>query len=159
MLASPKTKCVARWSHRMANVRNSGRLCGQLHGMPHKLWKVPRCNYLYHLCSIGLWRIKCQRAWSNVREELVRLLQYIKWHFDFHLANKRQLNQLLCSFSHGHNINMVGRENCLLHHNEAEITLVSWMLKFAEKVVAHVLMEKWDRSVIDINTMLSLHWH
>ena len=31
------------------------------------------------------------------------------------------------------------------------------MLKFAEKVQAHVLMEKWDRSVIDINTMLSLH--
>ena len=39
---------------------------------------------------------------------------------------------------------------------EAEITLVSYMLKFAEKGEAHVLMEKWDRSVLDITTMLSL---
>ena len=51
---------------------------------------------------------------------------------------------------------MVGRENCLVHHNEAEITLVSYKLKFGEK--APVLMEKWDRSVLDINTMLSLRW-
>ena len=51
---------------------------------------------------------------------------------------------------------MVGRENCLVHHNEAEITLVSYMLKFAEKGEADVLIEKWDRSVLDINTMLSL---
>ena len=39
--------------------------CGQLQGMPHKWWKVPRCNYLYHLCSIGIWRIKCQRSWAS----------------------------------------------------------------------------------------------
>ena len=44
----------------------------------------------------------------------------------------------------------------LVHHNEAEITLVSYMLKFAEKDEARVLMEKWDRSVLDITTMLSL---
>ena len=30
------------------------------------------------------------------------------------------------------------------------------MLEFAEKGEAHVLMEKWDRSVLDITTMLSL---
>ena len=35
--------------------------------MPHKWWKVPRCNYLYHLCLIGIWRIKCQR--SSVSEK------------------------------------------------------------------------------------------
>ena len=51
---------------------------------------------------------------------------------------------------------MVGRENCLVHHNKAEITLVSYKLKFGEKGEAPVLMEKWDRSVLDINTMLSL---
>ena len=32
------------------------------------------------------------------------------------------------------------------------------MSKFAKKGEAHVLMEKWDRSVLDINTMLSLRW-
>ena len=53
---------------------------------------------------------------------------------------------------------MVGREMYLVHHNEAEITLVSYMLKFAEKDEARVLMEKWDRSVLDITTMLSLRW-
>ena len=51
---------------------------------------------------------------------------------------------------------MVGRENCLVHHNKAEITLVSYMLKFAEKDEARVLIEKWDKSVLDNNTMLSL---
>ena len=97
-------------------------------------------------------------------------------------ANKRQLNQLLCRFNLGHNINMVGRENCLVHHDEADITIVSYMLKFAEKgvtililsndtdvfvllvywcwkakVEAHVLMERWDRSVLDINnTVIAL---
>ena len=48
----------------MANVRNSVRHCGQLQGMPHKWWKVQRCNYLYHLCSIGICRIKCYRSWG-----------------------------------------------------------------------------------------------
>ena len=48
----------------------------------------------------------------------------------------------------------MGRENCLEHHNEAEITLVSYMLKFAETDEACVLMEKWNRSVLDIKTML-----
>ena len=43
---------------------------------------------------------------------------------------------------------MVGRENCLVHHDEAEITLVSYKLKFCEKGGAPVLMEKWDRSVL-----------
>ena len=70
-------------------------------------------------------------------------------------ANKCQLNQLLCSFSHGHNINMVGRENSLVYRNEAGITLESYIMRFSEKVEAHVLLEKWDRSVLDINTMLS----
>ena len=51
---------------------------------------------------------------------------------------------------------MVRRENCLVHQNEAEIILVSYMFKFEKKGKAHVLMEKWDRSVLDINTMLSL---
>ena len=51
---------------------------------------------------------------------------------------------------------MVGRENCLVHRNEAGITLVSYTMKFSEKGEAHVLMEKWERSVLDINTMLSL---
>ena len=47
---------------------------------------------------------------------------------------------------------MVGRENCLVHRNEAGITLVSYTMKFSEKGEAHVLMEKWERSVLDINT-------
>ena len=49
----------------MANIWNSGWHCGELQGMPHKWWKVPRCNYLYNICSIGLWRIKCQRSWAS----------------------------------------------------------------------------------------------
>ena len=53
---------------------------------------------------------------------------------------------------------MVGRENCLVHRNEAGINLVSYTMKFSEKGEAHVLMEKWERSVLDINTMLSLRW-
>ena len=48
----------------MANVRNSGGHCGQLQGMPHKWWNVPRCNFLYHFCSIGICRIKCNRSWG-----------------------------------------------------------------------------------------------
>ena len=51
---------------------------------------------------------------------------------------------------------MVGRENCLVHNNEADLTLASCMLKFAENGEAQVLMEKWDRAVLDITTMLSL---
>ena len=51
---------------------------------------------------------------------------------------------------------MVGRENCLVHRNEAGITLVSNTIKFSETGEAHVLMEKWEKSVLDINTMLSL---
>ena len=53
-------------------------------------------------------------------------------------ANNRQLDQLLCSFSHGHSIDMIGRGNCLVDHNEAKITLLSYMLKFAKKKVRHV---------------------
>ena len=46
--------------------------------MPHKWWKVPRFNYLYHLCSIGIWRIKCQR--SQVSEKSCEgVAIYINW--------------------------------------------------------------------------------
>ena len=115
---------------RTSGTNYSGWHCGELQGLPHKWWKVTRCNYLYHLCSIGLRRIKCQRSlasekswWGccNISTDVLLL--------DFHLAmpsnaaNKCQLNQLLCSFSHGHNINMVRRENSLVHRNEAGITL------------------------------------
>ena len=52
--------------------------------MPHKWWKVPRCNYLYHLCSIGIWRIKCQKV-SEKSCEGVAI--YINW-----LLNRDAIN-------------------------------------------------------------------
>ena len=104
--------------------------------MPHKWWKVPRYNYPYHLCSCKrpIWRITCQISWASEKS----------W---WGCCNISTDTYFLTSTSRCH---------------KPQPTSASWiniyMLKFAEEGGAHVLMEKWDRSVLNISTMMSLRW-
>ena len=91
--------------------------------------------------------------------------------------NKNLLNNILCSYPLPHNIQLVNTLDCIVTHDEADITLCSYMLKaVAEgaqtirilsddtvvfvllvywtsrmRVVAKIQMEKWNGDVLDIN--------
>ena len=43
--------------------------------------------------------------------------------------NKRQLSRLLCTFDLGRNIHMIGRADSFVTHDEADITIISYMLR------------------------------
>ncbi len=47
-------------------------------------------------------------------------------------VNKQRVCQLLCTFDYGPDITMVGRAESLVKHDEADITLVSYMLEAAK---------------------------
>ena len=90
---------------------------------------------------------------------------------------KNLLNNILCSYPLPHNIQLVNMLDCVVTHDEADITLCSYMLKgVAEgaqtirilsddtdvfvllvywtsrmQVVAKIQMEKWNGDVLDIN--------
>ena len=91
--------------------------------------------------------------------------------------NKNLLNNILCSYPLPHNIQLVNMLDCVVTHDEADVTLCSYMLKaVAEgaqtirilngdtdvfvllvywtlrmRVVAKIQMEKWNGDVLDIN--------
>ena len=91
--------------------------------------------------------------------------------------NKNLLNNILCSYPLPHNIQFVNMLDCVVTHDEADVTLCSYMLKaVAEgahtirilsddtdvfvllvywtlrmRVVAKIQMEKWNGDVLDIN--------
>ena len=91
--------------------------------------------------------------------------------------NKNLLNNFLCSYPLPHNIQLVNMLDCVVTHDEADVTLCSYMLKpVAEgaqtirilsddtdvfvllvywtsrmQVVAKIQMEKWNGDVLDIN--------
>ena len=91
--------------------------------------------------------------------------------------NKNLLNSILCSYPLPHNIQLVNKLECAVTHDEADITLCSYMLKaVAEgtqtirilsddtdvfvllvywtsrmRVAAKIQMEKWNEDVLDIN--------
>jgi hypothetical protein len=95
--------------------------------------------------------------------------------------NNRQLSQLLCTHELGSNIELVSGDNSIARHDEADISLVSYMLHAASAgaqtvrilsddtdvfvlvvywcwkagVSCHVQMEKWDGSVLDINATVA----
>ena len=46
-------------------------------------------------------------------------------------ANKRQLSQLLYTHDIGSNIELVSRTDSIVRHDEADISLISYMLKAA----------------------------
>ena len=90
---------------------------------------------------------------------------------------KNLLNNILCSYPLPHNIQLVNMLDCVVTHDEADVTLCSYMLKaVAEgaqtirilsddtdvfvllvywtsmmRVVAKIQMEKWNGDVLDIN--------
>ena len=91
--------------------------------------------------------------------------------------NKNLLNNILCSYPLPHNIQLVNMLDCVVTHDEADVTLCSYMLKaVAEgaqtirilsddtdvfvllvywtsrmRFVAKIQMEKWNGDVLDIN--------
>ena len=91
--------------------------------------------------------------------------------------NKNLLNNIICSYPLPHNIQLVNMLDCVVTHDEADITLRSYMLKaVAEgaqtirilsddtdvfvllvywtsrmRSVAKIQMEKWNSDVLDIN--------
>ena len=91
--------------------------------------------------------------------------------------NKNLLNSILCSYPLPHNIQLVNKLECAVTHDEADITLCSYILKaVAEgtqtirilsddtdvfvllvswtsrmRVAAKIQMEKWNEDVLDIN--------
>ena len=91
--------------------------------------------------------------------------------------NKNLLNNILCSYPLPHNIQLVNMLDCVVTHDEADVTLCSYMLKpVAEgaqtirilsddtdvfvllvywtsrmQVVAKIQMEKWNGDVLHIN--------
>lgn len=98
-----------------------------------------------------------------------------------HKDNKRQLAQLLCAHELGSNIELVSRTNSIARHDEADISLISYMLHAASmgaqtvrilsddtdvfvlliywswkaEITCRVQMEKWDGSVLDINATVT----
>ena len=90
--------------------------------------------------------------------------------------NKNLLNNILCSYPLPHNIQLVNMLDCVVTHDEANVTLCSYMVKaVAEgaqtiqvlsddtdvfvllvywtsrmRVVANIQMEKWNGDVLDI---------
>ena len=96
-------------------------------------------------------------------------------------ANKRQLSQLLCTHDIGSNIELVSRTDSIVRHDEADISLISYMLKAAAAgadivrilsddtdvfvllvywckkadVSCAVQMERWNGSVLDINATVT----
>ena len=96
-------------------------------------------------------------------------------------ANKQKLCKLLCTFDLGQNVHMVSRFDALAKHDEADITLVSYVLEAAKggakcirvlcddtdvfvllvywtwysKIAAKIQMEKWDKTVWDINATVN----
>ena len=96
-------------------------------------------------------------------------------------ANKRQLSQLLCTHGIGSNIELVSRTDSIVRHDEADISLISYMLKAAAAgadivrilsddtdvfvllvywckkadVSCDVQMERWNGSVLDINATVT----
>ena len=96
-------------------------------------------------------------------------------------ANKRQLSQLLCTHDIGSNIELVSRTDSIVRHDEADISLISYMLKAAAAgadivrilsddtdvfvllvywckkadVSCAVHMERWNGSVLDINATVT----
>ena len=95
--------------------------------------------------------------------------------------NKRELAQLLCTYDLGYNIHLVSRAKSIAQHDEADITLISYMLHAAERgarticilsddtdvfvllvywcwkcsVKSRVQMLKWDGVVLNINATVS----
>ena len=91
--------------------------------------------------------------------------------------NKNMLNNILCSYPLPHNIQLVNMLDCVVTHDEADITLCSYMLKAVAEgaqtirilsddtdvfvllvywtsrmqVVAKIQMENWNGDVLDIN--------
>ena len=91
--------------------------------------------------------------------------------------NKTLLNNILCTYSLPHNIELVNKQDCAVTHAEADITLCSYMLKAVaggaqtirilsddtdvfvllvywtskKQVVAKVQMKKWNGDVLDVN--------
>ena len=91
--------------------------------------------------------------------------------------NKNLLNSILCRYPLPHNIQLVDKLDCVVTHDEADITLCSYMLKAAAegaqtirilsddtdvfvllvywtprmRVAAKIQMEKWNGDILDIN--------
>ena len=91
--------------------------------------------------------------------------------------NKNLLNNILCSYPLPHNMQLVNMLDCVVTHEEADVTLCSYMLKavaagaqttriFSDdtdvfvlleywtsrmRVVAKIQMEKWNGDILDIN--------
>ena len=95
--------------------------------------------------------------------------------------NKRQLTQLLCTHDLGSSIQLVSTSNSIVRHDEADVSLISYMLHAASsgaqtvrilsddtdvfvllvywawkaEVSCHVQMEKWVWSVLNINATVN----
>ena len=91
--------------------------------------------------------------------------------------NKNLLNNILCSYPLPHNIQLVNMLDCVVTHEETDVTLCSYMLKAVAAgaqtirilrddtdvfilleywtsrmhVVAKIQMEKWNGDILDIN--------
>ena len=91
------------------------------------------------------------------------------------------LSRLLCTFDRGRNVHMIGRADSFVTHDEADITIISYMLRAAaagasvirilcddsdlfilavywmwkKQVKCHVQFEKWDHTVLDVNATVA----
>ena len=95
-------------------------------------------------------------------------------------SNRQRLASLLCTFSLGYNVTMDTEDDDMFHHGEADIAMISYVLRAAnsgnsvvrvlcddtdvfvllvywvywmyrEKLECKVQMERWDGTVLDIN--------
>ena len=97
------------------------------------------------------------------------------------ISNKQQLFHLLCTFPHLENTYTIGKDNCTVKHEEADIIIISYVLEAVKagkeciRVVSDdtdvfvllvywvwkldidktVQMQKWNGEVIDINATVS----
>ncbi len=64
-----------------------------------------------------------------------------QWIWNYHIdryvmtstKNKRKLIQLLCENSTFENVHMIGEENCMFGHEEADVNIISYILYLVQK--------------------------
>ena len=69
--------------------------------------------------------------------------------------NKRQLNDLICKFDSTENAQFVTQEDCIAHHEEADITLISYMLNRAISGASPIILLSDDTDVF----VLAVYWY
>ncbi|KAJ8355865.1 hypothetical protein SKAU_G00186590 [Synaphobranchus kaupii] len=160
----PTVPIVNCWNHLMQNVKHTVRGCG---GTKEDVEVYQaHLNQLLSCISLTQYHTVKQDISSMCRDKVMK-----------NKTNKRRLGELLCTHSIGDHIKMVSRADSIVTHDEADVSLISYMLDAARRgattvhilsddtdvfvlmvywcwkvgITCHLQMERWDGTVLNIN--------